>query len=270
MPLFLITANCHVLDVNLFEQFFILLHPWLTSHDKFAYSVEEDDTLNRHLHFIVDDNAADCLAMYKKFNTKTFKLFRQNMPSTNTIWKSFLHITKVKKSKEDLLKTLGYILKDNNKRRGFKGFTEPFILSATKFYFVTEHLDKSILKKDEVLINSKNIFGHVKDFVKTNNLSFADPCIQYMMIQQNYSFLNIQPKQIKRAFNEMSVMSGDTDPKFKNIICNEQKGFEHQNHWDLEDNIKLLLEELESHIHPDEIPSKIKFLYKQYYEQKSS
>lgn len=265
MPLFLITARCHVLDVNLFEQFLVVLHPWLLDHVKYAYSVEEDDTINRHIHFVVEDNAKDRDALSRKFTTKTFKQFKEHLSSTNTIWDTFLNIQVIKKAKEDVLKSLGYCLKDNTKRRGIKGFTEPFVLEATKYYFVTKHMDKSILKRDEILINSKNIFAHVKDFVKTNSLSITDPTIQYLMTQQNYSFLNINPKQIKRAFTEMAVMSGDTDDKFRHIICNEQKGLEDASHWDLEDNIKLLLEELESHIQPDEISQKIGFLYKHYY-----
>lgn len=262
MPLFLITARCHVLDVNLFEQFLVVLHPWLLDHVKYAYSVEEDDTINRHIHFVVEDNAKDRDALSRKFTTKTFKPFKEHLSSTNTIWDTFLNIQVIKKAKEDVLKSLGYCLKDNTKRRGSKGFSEPFILEATKYYFVTKHMDKSILKRDEILITSKNIFAHVKDFVKSNNLSITDPSIQYLMTQQNYSFLNINPKQIKRAFTEMAIMLGDTDPELKSIIFYEQQGIENQLHHDLDNHVKHLLEEIETHIPPDEMSSKTQWLFK--------
>lgn len=264
MPQFLITARCHVLDTNLFEQFLILLHPWLDNHDKYAYSVEEDDTLNRHIHFFIEDNAKDRDAMSRKFTTKTFKQFKQHLSSTNTIWDTFLNIQVIKNSKEDLLKSLGYVMKDNTKRRGSKGLEQPFILEAVNFYYVSKHVDKSIIKNDVILITSKNMYAHVKDFCETQKLDYADPTIQYRMVQSGYGFSNVPPKTIKRIFTELQVMHGNSDNDLKEIIMNEQQGVENQQHWDMENHIKTLLDELSAHVPSHELPSKIQFLFKKY------
>ena len=262
MPYFLITARAHVLDTNLFEQFFVLLNPWMKQHGNYAYSVEKDMTIDRHIHLLVEDNAKDRDAMSRKFTTKTFKQFKQHLSSTNTIWESFLDIKVVKNSEEDFLKSLGYVLKDNTERRGYNGFTESKILEATKYYFVSKHVDKSIVESDIKLITTKNIYAHVKDFVQSKNLKYSDPTIQLQMVKSKFGFCNISPKNIRRVFNELKVMSGDACEYTEQVIMDEQQGQEEYKGFSID--VKILLDELSVHVPIDELPTNVQHLFKKY------
>lgn len=264
MPHFLITARCHVLDTNLFEQFIVLLIPWIKSHSAYAYSVEEDMTINRHIHLLIEDNAKDRDAMTRKFTTKSFKQFKQHLTTTNTIWDTFLDIQVVKNTPEDFNKSLGYTLKDNTKRRGYSGFTESQILDATKYYYVSQHLDKSILKSDIKLITTKNIYGHVIDFCNKHKLKFTDPTIQLQMTQSKFGFVNISPKNIRRVFNELQVMHEQSNKYTDSIIIEEQRGLDEANHFQHENDICKLLEHVAETQSLDELPLGIQFLFKKY------
>ena len=107
------TFRPQICDQQLFEDFLKLFIPFVKSHKEYAYSVESDGTLSKHLHAIIGSPSTgkdyqDLDKFYQKFNKtnglKEFKDFAKKHANTSEV--AFKPM-KVKDTPEDLLHTPG-------------------------------------------------------------------------------------------------------------------------------------------------------------------
>lgn len=263
MGIFNIVVKANVCDPEYFEQYFVLLKPFLENYEKYSYSIEWDKTLDRHLHLILETPDRDWSSLFQKLKTKTFKPIIQNMPSS-TILKNFIHGEKVKETQEDIYKTLGYVNKWHCVRRKHKGWTDADILDAVEFYITHSHHEKKQIKDDTKIISGKNIYAMVKQFVSDTGTEIDDPLIKGKMVKAGHGFVNVSPNNISRAFKELRVMYGRDSQGDWHDINLEIHGIETKYDQYQQETIKELCYFIQSqNIHPDEVPSNIRTIISQ-------
>lgn len=267
MPYYCLTFNPQVCESHLLEEYLILLKPFIERFSKFSWSIEKDNTINKHLHLIVYNEDPDPKSnFYKKFKTFKFKPFFDKLKNLQTDPNIFLNCKKVKETQEDLQKVLGYVNKDHATRRDKKGFTDGEILSAVEYYYTTEHLDKQTVKDGWTLITSKNIHPLIEQYCQDNNLSVDHPYLKIKMTRDKYSFINVSPKVISRAFKELRIVHNCSDQNDDEFINLEQDGIEHNYDYESHTNCEALVEFIRNchSIDPEEVPQNITFLLKKY------
>lgn len=215
MPFYLFTFRPQISDQNLFEDFLSIFLPILDTLSKFSYSIEEDGTLNKHIHVLVEHKAKDNNAWKQLFKKKIFKDFQACLASKMTNCHGF-DDRMVKEDPEDLLKVLGYVNKETDCiRRKYKGFTNEEVLSGVKFYYASEHIDKSKVKDDWTVLTTKNAHVIIEKFVKDNDLDWneflIEQTIKIKMIESKFSFINFSKKNQVQLFNELIIANTKTD-----------------------------------------------------------
>ena len=206
MPFYLFTFRPQITEQDLFENFVTIFSCELDRFMKYSYSIEEDNTLNKHLHCIVESNAKDNNAFKQVFNKKIFKDFKSSLKQKMTNDYGF-DDRKVKDDPEDFLKVLGYVNKETQcLRRKYKGFTNEEILKAVEYYYTTKHIEKEKINTDMIILTSKNIHIHVKNWCEKNNRLPQDPHTKLDMIKQGYMFESAGSRQkIRDIFQELAV-----------------------------------------------------------------
>lgn len=214
MPFYLFTFRPQISDQHLFEDFLSIFLPILDTLSKFSYSIEEDGTLNKHIHVLVEHKAKDNNAWKQLFKRKIFKDFKECLASKMTNDHGF-DDRMVKEDPEDLLKVLGYVNKETDCiRRKYKGFTNEEVLSGIKFYYASEHIDKSKVTNDWTVLTTKNAHVIIEKFVKDNELDWnefmIEQTIKIKMIESKYSFINFNKKAQAQLFNELIIANTKT------------------------------------------------------------
>lgn len=263
MAIFNITIKANVCDPEYFEQYFIILKVFLENYEKYSYSVEHDDTIDRHLHLIIETPDRDWNSLFEKLKKKAFKSIIQNIPPS-TILKTFINGSKVKETQEDIYKVLGYVNKWHCNRRAHKGWTEADILDAVEFYTTQAHHEKTQIKTDVKIVTTKNIYAMTSQFCKDTGTNVDDPLIRLKMTKSKYGFVNVSPNNISRAFKELRIMDGVESHGDHHDIALEIHGIETKYDQYQQETIKELCHFLQqSNIDPDEIPTNIRTIITQ-------
>lgn len=212
MPAYIFyTFRPQISDQGLFEDFLILFLPFIKSHKEYAYSVENDGTLHKHIHAILGSPAKgndyqDLDKFYQKFNKtnglKEFKDFARKHSSTT---EDGFKPLKVKDSPEDLLHTLGYTLKEHAQRQE-TNFQDIQVTNAIEYYHAHQRIkSKNPMRKDWTLLTSKNVHAHVERYISENNLTLPDALLGVRLAQDRYSLINLTEKQFRQAVAEIHL-----------------------------------------------------------------
>lgn len=206
MPFYLFTFRPQITEQDLFENFITIFLCELDRFMKYSYSIEEDNTLNKHLHCLVESSAKDNNAFKQIFNKKIFKDFKSSLKNKMTNEHGF-DDRKVKDDPEDFLKVLGYVNKETQcLRRKYKGFTNEEILKAVDYYYTTKHIEKQKINNDLIILTMKNIHIHVKNFCEKNNRYPEDVNLKLDMIKAGYMFESVGSRQkVKDIIQEISI-----------------------------------------------------------------
>jgi hypothetical protein len=266
MPYYRFTFTPHVAEAELLEQYLILLIPFLERFQKYSWTVEKDNTINKHIELIVYNEDPDPKSnFYKKFKTFTFKKFFDSLKNKQTDPAVFLKSTKVKDTPEDLQFCLGYVNKEHCVRKAQKGFSSGEISSAVEYYYLSKHLDKSYLKDGWTLITTKNIHALIEQYTAENNISIDDPQLKLKMTKDKYSFINVSPKIILRTFRELRIVH--KKQTYEDTMYNQLEvdgiecGSEFLMNSHCQDFAKFLMDQ---NIDPDEIPQNIQEIMYRY------
>lgn len=274
MPYYRLTFRPHVSESHLIEQYIILLKPFLERFTKFAWSIEKDNTVNKHIELIVYNEAPDPKCNFgKKFQTFTFKKFAKSVGFLQTDPKVFFHCKKVIDTPDDLSFSLGYVNKEHALRRGSKGFTDIEISSAVEYYFLSKHLDKSYLEDGWTIVTTKNIHALVEQYCADKELSIDAANIKLKMTRDKYTFINVSPKVLARAFRELRIahnkpMTSEFVPEVgdEHICLLEQHGIDNNFDTESQDHCLSMIEYIRGLqcIDPDEIPTSIQNIMDKY------
>lgn len=188
MPYYLFTFRPQITEQQLFEDFFTILQPELENLSKYSYTIEEDDTLQKHIHLIAESKAKDNSAFKQLFQKKIFQEFKSALKHKLTNEKGF-DDRKVKDTKEDFLHTLGYVNKEATAlRRQYKGFTNDEITTAVEYYHTAKRIKSSVKKSDLIIVTARNCHVLIKDYCVRNECEPCDPFTILNMKKENYMF----------------------------------------------------------------------------------
>ncbi len=212
MPYFLFTFRPQITEQQLFEDFLAIFLPILKEFPKYSYSVECDNSLQKHIHVILfTDNpkTKDNSKFLQLFNKKIFIDFKKSLLHKQTNDAGFDN-RKVNDTQDDLMKVLGYVNKETQcLRRHYEGFTNEEVLAAIKFYYASEHISKSQISDDWTILTSKNAHVIIEKYVVDNNIDWNDFQIEHtiklQMIESKYSYINFNKKTQSQLFNELII-----------------------------------------------------------------
>lgn len=205
MPHYRIDLRAHSLDSSFFEDYLVIFKDWISQFQKYSYSIEDDDTIDRHLHcYLVADIPTSDKVKRQLMRNNFNPLMKTMKNCTQTTENNFFHIESVNKTP---LKALGYTQKFTCKRKDYKGFTKQDIIDALEYYYTCEKHDKKhILDKTSWrLVTLRNFHGIVEEYVEKHNLDYKCSSLIERMKSDKFSFLNVPIKQIKRGFQELRL-----------------------------------------------------------------
>lgn len=202
---YFITARCHVSETQLFEDYLSLLLPFVIKHQEYHYSIEKDESCDRHIHVVLEDTAKDMDAFKRKLNTKEFKNFWDYIKD-KLIHKDQLTYTAIIKP-DDLKKTIGYIFKDVNSRQGSSKFKDQeYIQECVDLYWTMKRLEARKTEVDDIkLVTTKNFYAITQDFCNKTTTRYDDPDILYKMKKSGYGFINLSRRQKEEGFRELRI-----------------------------------------------------------------
>lgn len=207
MPFYLFTFRPQITEQELFENFLTIFIPEIKKLPKYSYSVEDDNTLQKHIHVVAESKAKDLSAFKQIFNKKIFKDFKSILKLKQTNENGF---DDQKIRDEDFLKVLGYVNKETQCLRREYNFTNEEILKAVDYYYTTKHIDKTKkIGKEWKVITSKNAHVLIEQYIQQNNIDILDymecETTKLAMTEDLYSFAFISDKQLSKIFNEIYV-----------------------------------------------------------------
>lgn len=214
-----ITFRAHVCETQVFEDFINIFLPVLTTFNHYAYSIEEDNSPNRHIHAIFNLTSAmkDRSKIDQKFNNKFMKDFKKSLGIKQTKWDACYCSEMVKDTMEDFLKVLGYCIKDDNvTRRHIKNIPTNFLTQGIKFHVSTARNEDDAVKNDIKIITSKNFHVSCEQFAKKNNMTVHDWELIPKMTHQRHSF-QISARDLKKYDAELKFMNSEYDIKSEHL-----------------------------------------------------
>lgn len=220
MPYYLFTFRPQISEQDLFEQFLVIFIPILKKFPKWTYSVEDDQKLTKHIHAVFEHpTAKDKTAMEQLFNKKIFRDFKKSIKYKQTNDAGFDN-QKIKE--EDLMKVIGYVNKQDGCLRREYNFTNQYIIDCIKYYYVSDHIDKSNkIGSDWTILTTKNAHVIIDDYIKKNNIEEIKPILKIRMIKDKFSFINFSKEKQEQLFNEIAIAmlpNNSEDEQF----CEEQ------------------------------------------------
>jgi hypothetical protein len=202
------TFRPQINDQQLFEDFVILFLPFVKLHDNSCYSIEEDGTLNKHIHAVITGNYKDLSKFFQKWNKsnglKDFKGITKK--STNTDSNGFNN-QKIPEDKTEFLHVVGYTFKDADKNtRSWSNIPDHTMTEAIEYYHAHRRIKaKETTNKDWTLITGKNCYAHIESYIDKQKIQLPDPLLTIRMAQDRYGFVNIQSKQIRQCVAEIHL-----------------------------------------------------------------
>ena len=202
---YFLTARSHVSETQIFEDYLNILMPFIKKHQEYHYSIEKDNTCDRHIHVLLEDNAKDMDAFKRKLNTKDFKLFWEFLRGKIS-HKDQLTFTEIIKP-DDVKKTVGYIFKDVNSRQGSSKFEDKeYIQECVSLYWTVKRLEARKPDIDDIkVVTTKNFYATTQEFCNKTNIRYDDPDILYKMKKAGYGFINLSRRQKEEGFRELRI-----------------------------------------------------------------
>lgn len=217
-----ITFRAHVSEPQLFEDFINIFLPILNTFNTYAYSIEEDNSPNRHIHsiFNLTSSMKDRSKIDQKFNNKYMKDFKKSLGIKQTQWTAAYDSKMVENSLEDFLKVLGYCIKDDNvTRRRVKNIPINFLTQGIKFHVSTARIENSVVKNDWKAIKPQNIHIFLEDFCEKNNIDVSDTELVPKMVKSKHTFNQITSKQLKLSIAELKYQKMENEEKnYENLL----------------------------------------------------
>jgi len=216
-----ITFRSHVSNPQVFEDFLSVFLPFISlNFPTYTYSIEKDDTPDRHIHMavVVDEKIYDTQKLKQKIESKWYKDLMKRLSLSQTdikhAWKldynkdpdpetdssGNLKMTQI----EHKMKVIGYIHKDINRRTEIRGLSQSLITKCCDFYFANRK-NKNAVDKDWKQITSKNFHIIVEQYCKDKDYDLLDPMIHEYMVQDKHTFLQLSTKQRKMGFAELKM-----------------------------------------------------------------
>ena len=109
-----LTFRPHAGNPTALTDFLTIFLPKLSKCSIYAHTNEEVGTPSQHFHCLISGNFKDSSKVTQWIMTKSMKDFKNSLKDSQTIWEHALNIKFLPDTNEDVLTTLGYLLKSEN------------------------------------------------------------------------------------------------------------------------------------------------------------
>lgn len=228
--IFFLTLRCSPLDIQLFEDIITLLLQEITQFMCHSYSVEKDETPDRHIHILVKTEHRDVSHFKQLLKKKKFEPFFKLLKNKNIETNQYaLDIKPVKE--EDYLNVLGYVYKETFCKRRYSTETQETITNAINTYHSTKRLEQqNIPYSKKIVLSVKNFHSHIEQFLIEHPEESIDDWynMKIKMIMNNYSFFDISDKKVKIAIRELQMIK---NPSQAEVLMDSMDTEDIQSRW---------------------------------------
>jgi hypothetical protein len=225
-----ITFRAHVSEPQVFEDFISTFLPYISLKFSFyIYSIEDDDTSSRHIHLLLQHDQKDKQKLKQKIEAKYFKDFSKSIQDKQTNLKCAIKYGKGPDGEdfgftmkiEDKMKCIGYIFKDITRRNKISGLSQSLITTCCDFYFANRRI-KNTTDNDWKQLTVKNIHVKIEEYCKATGQDVLSPLLQFNMVQDKHTFIQLTTKQRKMALAELAISQGHSDDKIRTEMEGEE------------------------------------------------
>lgn len=228
--IFFLTLRCSPLDTQLMEDITILLLQEITQFTSYTYSIEKDETPDRHLHLLVKSDHRDVTHFKQILKKKKFEPFMKLLNNKNV--ETNQHALDIKMIKEEeYFNVLGYVYKETFCKRRYSTETQETITNAITQYHATKRLEQqNIPYTKKIILTTKNFHSHIEQFLLNNPEESVDDWynMKIKMIMNNYSFFDISDKKVKIAIRELQMIK---NPEQAEILIDSMELEDLQSKW---------------------------------------
>lgn len=193
-----LTFRAHVMEPDIFETFLNIFLPIITTKfPTFIYSIEKDDSPDRHLHLFFLHNEKETQKLKQKLYPKAVKDYFKSLDSHQTNMQNAFLIGRRNQDEEtsfgfrmtieDKMKAIAYCAKDICRRQKVSHISQEVITQSCKFYYATEK-SKPTSKEGWTIINAKNFHVKLDDYASKNSMTVHDYELIPRMVHDNHTF----------------------------------------------------------------------------------
>lgn len=222
----LLTIRAQQNEVDVFEDTLNLILPIVQTYPSYIYTVEDDNTPNRHIHILLQNPSkakeVDSSKVFQKF-AKVKKQLIKHIKLAQTQEKPFWDSRMVANTPEDFFKVLGYIQKDTNvTRRRTKNICSEVLIQGMNFYATTTKIDKSCTKNDWTAIKPQNAHALITHFSEKQNIDVTETELIPAMVADKHTFVQITSQQLKLTLTELKHQKYPNDETEQEILAHAQ------------------------------------------------
>lgn len=251
-----ITFRAHVSEPTLFEDFLIIFLPILNTFTHYVYSIEKDNSPDRHIHCLFNLTTAmkDRSKIDQKFNNKFMKDFKKSLGLKQTDWSHAYQSKIVENSLEDFLKVLGYCIKDDDvTRRRVQNIPTNYLTQGIKFHVSTARIEKTHHGNDWKAVKPQNVHALVEHFSKENDIDVTETALIPAMVKAKHTFVQISSPQLKLALTELKYAKTQDEDEKMEILAHAQDFRYQQNRDDEYAKMKYVSKQLINVLNFDQI-----------------
>jgi hypothetical protein len=219
-----ITFRPHINDNLIFEEVLPLIVKSLDRALEYFYTVEKDETIDRHLHaFIETEQRSD------NFFRSIKKLLYDKFECTNTNLAIAWKVHKVEEE-HDKLMVLGYQQKEKDFIRRGSNIDPTYLEKSEKYYCENKPPEiKNNLKIKFIEMNKNNIKSHILSFCEKNNEKINSEILR-KMLKNGYCNSNIPQNSLRRIILECKVLISN------NLTLDEECEYDKPIDWNIDEN----------------------------------
>lgn len=231
----------HPNDINIFEEVLEFLPKYLDIFDEYLYTIEKDNTPERHCHLIVFHD-------FERIDNKLRKLkefIQEKIKNRNSLLKRFI-VTRNPKTLHDKKMVLGYVIKDLGsvdtegnslliktdvrhtiKNKSFIIDNVDLLLECYNYYQENQIKQEKQNYKDIISINKNTAIVTILNYINqkrpnhTSNDTMIYPELFDEMVHNGYSFLNISRCVKRDLYLELKIHMEEITTEEKRQFCCE-------------------------------------------------
>lgn len=211
MPFYLLTFRPQPSEYDLNDTFWTILKPALDDNKNitnYIISVEKDGTIDRHTHCLVEfkQTKSKKNQLQAFLNTQKFKDFNKMLRNVMTNLKWARDERKVGNTEEDLLYTIGYVLKEPQASRRHYTLTEERCIEGINYYYQNQKIDKAQPEQCNLrVMTSKNIHINILDFCRSNDIQEIRYPAQLKTQMRKEGYMFSQVNKVSETMDELDI-----------------------------------------------------------------
>lgn len=227
MNKFSITFRPHINDNIIFEEVFPYIISSLNKAPQYFYTVEKDDTMDRHLHAYIETTQRS-----DNFFRNLKKILYDRFDASNTKMSIAWRCHKVDDD-HDKYMVLGYQQKEENYKRRDTNIDETILIDTKNYYEENKPPEIKTTKYKFIEMNKNNIKNYILEFCEKNDEKI-DSTILRKMLKKGYCNSNIPQRSLRRIILECKVL---LDQK---LDTDEEHEYDKPIDWSIDENYENL------------------------------